>query len=57
MEKVNLICPKCEKKILKVKTCSDLTVECPCGEEILLNVDAEAMSIKIRKSNKRNIAG
>lgn len=51
MKKINLICPKCEKKILRVASCKELMVECSsCGEEILLNVEVKIDSYEVERA-------
>ena len=52
MKKISLICPKCEKRLLKVLACKDLTLSCECGEDILLNAEIDQIVIKMRGRRK-----
>ena len=51
MNKTVLRCPRCERRILKVESCKELSIECPnCKEEILLNITISGKTvIKIRE--------
>jgi len=56
MRKLKVTCPYCDKVVLKVSSCKDLTLDCECGEEFLVNATEESAVIKIRAPDeqKRN---
>jgi len=53
MKKLKVMCPSCDKIVLKVASCRDLTLNCECGQEFFINATEESAVIKIRAPLKQ----